>query len=110
MDSSFPLPVFNIESEEEDDHQLHEVPDIKNPKCDHLHRLLSDRSLSLPTHNQNAILKKLEGVAEDNLLKKNLKETVSLFQLATLCDILFTALFCFFFSVVPCPEIQDQLF
>ncbi|KAI9553265.1 hypothetical protein GHT06_021161 [Daphnia sinensis] len=71
----FPLPVFNIESEDEEDHEVVEVPDVKSTRCDHLHKLLNDRSLSLPTHNPNSILKKLEAIAEENLLKKDLKET-----------------------------------
>lgn len=74
---SFPLPVFNIESEDEEDHEVIEVQqDVKNPRREHLHKLLNDRSLSLPTHNQNTILKKLEAIAEENLLKKDLRETV----------------------------------
>ena len=77
---SFPLPVFNlIESEDEDDQaEILEVQEIKNPKCDQLHKLLAERSLSLPRHNPNGILKKLEAIAEENLLKKDLKETVSI--------------------------------
>ncbi len=74
---SFSLPVFNIESEDEEDHEVIEVQqDVKNPRCEHLHKLLNDRSLSLPTHNPNTILKKLEAIAEENLLKKDLRETV----------------------------------
>lgn len=76
---SFPLPVFNIESEDEEDHEVIEVQqDVKNFKCEHLHKLLNDRSLSLPTHSPNTILKKLEAIAEENLLKKDLRETVSI--------------------------------
>lgn len=74
---SFPLPVFNIESEDEEDHEVVEIQDVKNSRCDHLHKLLNDRSLLLPTHNPISILKKLEVIAEENLLKKDLKETVS---------------------------------
>lgn len=85
---SFPLPVFNIESEDEDEH--HEVievqSEIKNLKCDHVHKLLSDRSLSLPRHNPNAIVKKLETIAENNLLRKDLKETVCISSMCLLCD------------------------
>lgn len=78
----FLSPVFNIECEDEEDHDVQpEVQEIKSPKFDHLHKLLSDRSLSLPRHNSNAILKKLKAIAEDNLLKKDLKETVSVFSL-----------------------------
>ena len=40
--------------------------------------MLAERSLSLPRHNPNGILKKLEAIAEENLLKKDLKETVSI--------------------------------
>ncbi|XP_059352395.1 uncharacterized protein LOC130699159 isoform X2 [Daphnia carinata] len=73
---SFPLPVFNlIESEDEEDHEVLEVQEVKSTRYDHLHKLLNDRSLSLPTHNPNTILKKLEAIAEENLLKKDLKET-----------------------------------
>ena len=82
----FPLPVFNIESEDDEEEQqqqqlLHhavveESPEIKASKKEHLYKLLADRSLTSQSNSHNAILKKLEGVAEDNLLKKDLKETV----------------------------------
>lgn len=83
----FPLPVFNIESEDEEEQQQQdhavveeETPQIKTPRCVHLHKLLADRSLSSQSNSHHAILKKLEGVAEDNLLRKELKESVSLDQ------------------------------
>lgn len=74
----FPLPVFNIESEDEDEIQSRELPKYQaKPFHHHLHKLLSDRSLCLPGRSPNSVLKKLEHVAEDNLLKKDLKESVS---------------------------------
>ena len=82
MDWFRSLPVFNIESEEEDEQDVPpvEVQEVKVPqKIDHLHKLLSDRSLSSPRSSHYSISKKLEVIAEDNLLKKDLKETVSNF-------------------------------
>ncbi len=107
---SFPLPVFNlIESEDEEDHEVLEVQELKNPRCDHLHKLLAERSLSLPRHNPNGILKKLEAIAEENLLKKDLKETVSTqHYIFTLAQKLLS--FVSLCSAVLCLEIQDLLF
>lgn len=100
----FPLPVFNIESEDEEDHEVVEVQDVKSTRCDHLHKLLNDRSLSLPTHNPNTILKKLEAIAEENLLKKDLKETVNIKKL----KVNTSKQKIFFCSAALCLEIQDQ--
>ena len=75
----FPLPVFNIESEDEEEQPQQpevEVQEVKTPKIEHLHKLLAIRSLSSQSSSHNAIVKKLEEVAEDNLLKKDLKEAV----------------------------------
>ena len=85
MDGFRSLPVFNIEYEEEDEQDGNqvEVQEVKVPqKADHLHKLLSDRSLSSPRNSHYSISKKLEVIAEDNLLKKDLKETVRCFSLS----------------------------
>lgn len=46
-------------------------------KVEHLPKLLFDRSLSLPRANYSTTQKKFEVAAEENLLKKDLQETVS---------------------------------
>ena len=75
---NFPLPVFNIESDEDegeaDSMEVIETKPVK--KCDHLHKLLADRSIHPPSNNPNMILKKLETIAEENLLRKDLVESV----------------------------------
>lgn len=76
---NYPLPVFEIESENEESEEEAVVStEIKNAKYEHLHKLLSDRSIYSHTNNPNSIIKKLEAVAEENLLNKELKEVVSL--------------------------------
>ena len=74
---NYPLPVFNIESEDEENEDGTETKETKQVKCEHLHKLLSKRSIYSPSNNPNSVLKKLEIIAEDNLLKKDLREVVS---------------------------------
>ena len=76
---NYPLPVFDIESENDEiEEETVASTEIKNTKYEHLHKLLSDRSINSHTSNANSIIKKLEAVAEENLLNKEFKEVVSL--------------------------------
>jgi len=76
---NYPLPVFDIESENEESEEETVVStETKNTKYEHLHKILSDRSIYSHANNPSSIIKKLEAVAEENLLTKELKEVVSL--------------------------------
>ena len=69
------LQVAASEDEgEADSMEVIETKPVK--KCDHLHKLLADRSIHPPSNNPNMILKKLETIAEENLLRKDLVESV----------------------------------
>ena len=79
MMENIPLPVFNIEPEEDEEGDgcmLDAAVTKPIEKCDPLHRLLANRSINPPSNSPNLILKKLEVIAEDNLLRKDLMESV----------------------------------
>lgn len=70
----FSLPVFHIESEDEE----HDDAEDRAENADHLQKLLNERDTLVP-RNRLQVQKKLEGLAEDNLLRKDLRESVCLF-------------------------------
>ena len=86
---NFQLPIFNIESEDEEEESISleaSKGKIIGSECHPLHKLLSYRSINPPGKNPNLILKKLESIAEDNLLKKELVEMVHILLLFWLCN------------------------
>ena len=110
---NYPLPVFNIDSEDEESEEenVSESKEINkntaNSKCENLQKLLTDRSIYSHTNNPNAIVKKLEAIAEENLLNKDLKEVVSLNK--HLCHFTFSK-FLLRYRYVLCQETLGQHF